>query len=211
MMGRLCGLILFFIVTGVVGYAQDKWEASKDSTWKGKEGTFYKLDPFCNVLSSIDRVNWVPNEQKVWQEKGGNWVKLEDRTLTYSTDRTMWNSISKWTDEDGMYFKVDENCVLHTMYAPEQKVSPFLQERRDYKKKMSRLTRDFDKQIASYKKRGKVKRKNRSYVQNLEAKKNIIKNKSREIYKKSDADWEAFKKDLDGAILDASSSLAAKK
>ena len=210
MKGRLWGLILIFASIGTC-YAQEKWEASRDSIWKGKNGIYYKLDPYCNVLSSTDRVSWNPNDQKEWQEKGGNWIKLEDRAISFSKDRASWSPISKWTDEEGMLFKVDEGCGLFSSYAPEQQVSPYLQERRDYKKKISRVTRDIDKQIAVYRKRGRVKKKFRGLVSNLESKKGMLKEKSREIYKKPDADWEAFKKDLDGAILDASNTVAAKK
>lgn len=186
-------------------FAQDKWEASKDTIWRGQMGMIYKLDRNCNVLTSADGMVWSPMPEKMWQDKNNAYFKLENGSLTTSSDRNTWNPADKWTDIDGRAYKVERNCQLLTMEKAldqEQKVeAPYIKEKREYRQRMNKKIRDLDKQIASYRtKAGRVKRKNRPVVEQLEQQKGDLRAKMREMSRKKEAEWSEFKKTLDNTI-----------
>jgi hypothetical protein len=210
------GLASFFCIGSLS--AQEKWEASKDSLWKGQSGTFYKVDPGCNLLMSADGVMWSPCAEKMWQDKNGSWYKLENGSLAMSTDRSVWNSAERWTDTDGNCFKFGSGgCGLLALKAgedgaapaPEKKVSPFYKEKREYKLKMSKKVRQIDQEIASYRNNhGRVRRKYKPTVFQLEQKKNDLRSKMREISKKSDEEWVEFKKDIEQLLGEESKNIS---
>jgi hypothetical protein len=192
---------------------EQQWEASKDSLWKGQMGTLYKLGADCQLQSSADGLLWSPCAEKMWQDNNGNWFRLEDRNVTWSPDRNSWNAAEKWVDTEGSWFKVDNStCMLLTIRKSESEVkeSPFLKEKRDYKLKMSKAVRQLEREIATYRNNGRIKRKHRPVVEQLEAKKADMRARMREIYKKPDAEWPDYKKSLDEVMASRPVSAGSK-
>lgn len=98
-----------------------KWEKSKDGTWQGAKGTWYKLNTKdATVWWSTDGEKWEAVKDGMWQDKDGKWLKIVDKDLKWSADGgKTWSSVPewKWMGTNGVWNKFDKDWSLWTAKA----------------------------------------------------------------------------------------------
>lgn len=92
------------------------WKKSKEGTWPGKKGMWYKLNTTdASLWVSTDGKEWKKSDDGLWQDKDGKWLKVHEGKLVWSADGgKTWSEVPewKWMGEDGAWYKFDSTWGL---------------------------------------------------------------------------------------------------